>query len=387
MLVYVINSKGKPVEPVHPAEARILVKKGDAEVSGYFPFTIKLKESKVLDLKNNVLYVDLTKNTVKFNVVSGNNIIYSSELHQKADMVSNIKTNRDVRRTKRNRLRYRKDKFKKKEIANNVKVSKGWLAPSVNNKLFRISQEIDYINSIINIEPDIHVSKVKFNIKELTGDKIEWDNLRKYIYNRDKHKCVLCGAKGKIEGHHINHRHQDNYIDNVVSLCPSCHHKVTFSYPEYNKKLDAKLQGLELDDMPKESNITTALILFSQLSKKYTVVEHFGFDKSNYSQKCNNLIKKAVGVGHRRMRTFTQAHKGHNFNERNFVGNYKSGFRTGDLVMFDNKKYFVKGSSGGSWTLTDSLSTWKEVTKRVPSVLTLIHSFGSLPVQEVANYV
>ena len=43
MLVFVLNSHGKPLMPCKPQKARILLKKSKAEVIRKTPFTIKLK--------------------------------------------------------------------------------------------------------------------------------------------------------------------------------------------------------------------------------------------------------------------------------------------------------------------------------------------------------
>jgi hypothetical protein len=86
MLVYVKNNKGeliKPIKPINPASARILLKQGLVKIIGYFPFTIQyLKEKKNKEL-DNTLFIDLRKDVVNFNLINDSDIIYSSQLHQK----------------------------------------------------------------------------------------------------------------------------------------------------------------------------------------------------------------------------------------------------------------------------------------------------------------
>ncbi len=55
-----------------------------------------------------------------------------------------------------------------------------------------------------------------------------WDNIRKIVYTRDNHRCVMCGKKGKVHAHHIvpvrvSH---DNSLSNLVTVCEKCHRKL-----------------------------------------------------------------------------------------------------------------------------------------------------------------
>ena len=55
---------------------------------------------------------------------------------------------------------------------------------------------------------------------------IEWKNLVKLVYGRDKGKCKRCGNIGKIDIHHIIPFHIKEYrlrLDNLISLCKNCH--------------------------------------------------------------------------------------------------------------------------------------------------------------------
>lgn len=79
--------------------------------------------------------------------------------------------------------------------------------------------------------------RFKPNIKKTTQHRIheaknkkkyyteQWDSIRKKVYQRDGHRCVMCGKKGKISAHHIVpvKLSKDNSQSNLVSLCDSCH--------------------------------------------------------------------------------------------------------------------------------------------------------------------
>jgi 5-methylcytosine-specific restriction protein A len=58
-----------------------------------------------------------------------------------------------------------------------------------------------------------------------------WKAVRKEAKDRDGWKCADCGARGRLEVHHIKpirtHPELAYDLDNLKSLGPSCHHKIT----------------------------------------------------------------------------------------------------------------------------------------------------------------
>ena len=55
-----------------------------------------------------------------------------------------------------------------------------------------------------------------------------WDDIRKMVYTRDNHRCVMCGRKGKVHAHHIVpvKVSRDNSLSNLVTVCERCHKKL-----------------------------------------------------------------------------------------------------------------------------------------------------------------
>lgn len=55
-----------------------------------------------------------------------------------------------------------------------------------------------------------------------------WEGIRKRVYQRDGHRCVMCGKKGKLHAHHIVpvKISKDNSLNNLVSVCETCHRKL-----------------------------------------------------------------------------------------------------------------------------------------------------------------
>ncbi len=55
-----------------------------------------------------------------------------------------------------------------------------------------------------------------------------WRALRLVVYRRDGHVCQVCRRGGcKVFAHHINYDGYDNRLENLITLCGSCHSKTT----------------------------------------------------------------------------------------------------------------------------------------------------------------
>lgn len=70
-----------------------------------------------------------------------------------------------------------------------------------------------------------HGTEYDKEYKDLKGGsgkaKAAWDQ----VWSRDKYKCYFCGFESKKhqEIHHLNDDHEDNSLDNLVTICPLCH--------------------------------------------------------------------------------------------------------------------------------------------------------------------
>lgn len=64
----------------------------------------------------------------------------------------------------------------------------------------------------------------------------EFRKIRKQIIDRDKNKCRICGARvSRMEVHHIDANKENNSLDNLITLCLSCHHRI-HDYQNKNEK-------------------------------------------------------------------------------------------------------------------------------------------------------
>ncbi len=76
-------------------------------------------------------------------------------------------------------------------------------------------------------------------LRKLSG---EWDNSSNYrtkAFNAYEHKCACCGwceDERILEVHHIDENRDNNELDNLIILCPTCHRKITLGYYFLNKE-------------------------------------------------------------------------------------------------------------------------------------------------------
>jgi len=149
-MVYVLNIKGQPIMPCKEAKARKLLKNNLAVLVKKEPFTIQLMfkcKNKTQDI---TLGVDAGSKHIGLSATTNKKEVYSADVALRNDIVDLLSTRRQNRRTRRNRLRYRKARFN-----NRVKSKhKGWLAPSIENKIqthFRVIEKIHQILPITKI--------------------------------------------------------------------------------------------------------------------------------------------------------------------------------------------------------------------------------------------
>lgn len=144
-MVYVQDIDGSPVMPTtRHGKVRRLLKANKATVISLCPFTIKLLY-KTSDYKQEItLGVDAGTKHVGLSATTKSKELYASEVILRSDVVDLLSTRRELRRTRRSRLRYRKPRF-----MNRIKSKKrGWIAPSVYHKIDSHIRIIGFVYSI-----------------------------------------------------------------------------------------------------------------------------------------------------------------------------------------------------------------------------------------------
>lgn len=143
-MVFVLNQNGEPLMPCNERKARILLKSGKAKIVGYQPFTIQLLHGSSGYKQPINLGIDSGYTYIGFSAVSAKKELMGGELTLLFGMSELLNERRSYRRTRRNRLRYRKPGF--------LKDTKGkdWLAPSIRHKR---DSHVKLVNTIKKVLP------------------------------------------------------------------------------------------------------------------------------------------------------------------------------------------------------------------------------------------
>ncbi|MGH4121818.1 MAG: RNA-guided endonuclease IscB [Clostridium sp.] len=232
MSVFVINQRSGPLMPCSPRKARLLLRQGKAKIVKRTPFTIQLLQATGETKQEIILGVDAGSKCIGLSAVTQKKEIFSAEIELRNDIVNLLSTRRQNRRTRRNRLRYRKPRFLNRVGSK----SKGWLAPSIENKIDTHLKIVNRIHKLLPISKII-VEVASFDIQKIKNPTIEskeyqegnglgfW-NVREYVFFRDGHKCRgRKGCNNKILNvHHIESRKVGGSSqENLITLCEDCH--------------------------------------------------------------------------------------------------------------------------------------------------------------------
>lgn len=218
--------------PCKPRKARLLLKEGKAKVIKRTPFTIQLLYGSSGYKQEINLGVDAGSKIIGLSATTNKDELFSAEVELRNDIVDLLSTRKQNRKTRRNRLRYRKPRFLNRKKSK----KKGWLAPSILHKINTHLKIIDIIHKILPISKII-VEVASFDIQKIKnpnisgkeyqqGDQFGFWNVREYVLFRDGYKCQgRKGCKNKILNvHHIESRKTGgNSPSNLTTLCEECH--------------------------------------------------------------------------------------------------------------------------------------------------------------------
>lgn len=237
MLVYVINKHGKPLMPCKPRKARLLLKNKQAKILKYEPFTIQLLYGSSGYKQKVSLGIDAGSKHVGASATTKKQELYASQTGLRGGMIVKLLSDRrELRRSRRNRkTRYRKARFLNRVHSKH----KGWLSPSIENKINTHIRIIDDVYKLLPIY-NIIVETASFDIQKLKnkdisgkeyqeGEQLGFSNVREYVLSRDNHTCQCCHGKLKdniLQVHHIESRKTGgNAPNNLITLCKTCHTK------------------------------------------------------------------------------------------------------------------------------------------------------------------
>ncbi|MBE9034049.1 RRXRR domain-containing protein [aff. Roholtiella sp. LEGE 12411] len=200
---FVIDSKKRPLEPIHSAQARQLLRNKKAAVFRQFPFTIILKESRPNSPVSPIrLKIDPGAKHTGIALVNDATgvVVFAAELKHRGFTIRDALTSRrQLRRSRRTRkTRYRKPRF-----LNRTRPS-GWLAPSLQSRVDNIKTWVDKLRRFAPIEA-ISQELVRFDMQLMRNPDIQGKEYqqgtfagyetRQYLLEKWGRQCVYCGVK------------------------------------------------------------------------------------------------------------------------------------------------------------------------------------------------
>lgn len=253
MSVYVLDVKGKPLMPCTEKRGRLLLIRGRARVHKLVPFVIRLIDRdaascvlQTLELKIDpgskftgvaVVRVSEQVEPQTGEIIKSAHVINLMELLHRGRQISEALTaRRQMRRRRRNNLRYRAPRF-----LNRKNKQKGWLAPSLQH---RVDTTMSWVRRVVRYAPITKIAQelVRFDMQQiqaqaeggdLSGAEYQQGTLfgyevREYLLEKFARTCMYCSVQGvplQIEHVHPKSKGGSNRISNLGLACQACNQK------------------------------------------------------------------------------------------------------------------------------------------------------------------
>ena len=238
--VFVIANDGTKLMPTNIKRARKLLKRKEATIFKHRPFTIKLLRKSEHNIQEIEGSIDAGDRYIGISIKSKKHEFIHAQYDNLKDETERHNDQRRYRRTRRNKLRYRKARFD-----NRVSSKKeGWLAPSIKNKkdnhirVFKKYYEICPITSVILEVGSFDTHAIREYEETGTvlsgsdyqyGDQYGFASLREAVFYRDNYTCQCCSKTIKdgaiFNVHHVGFWKGDrtNRMSNLMTVCTNCH--------------------------------------------------------------------------------------------------------------------------------------------------------------------
>lgn len=377
-MVYVINKQGQALMPTERfGKVRRLLKNSLAHVVCRIPFTIQLDYDTTDYTQPVSLGVDAGSKHIGISATTSEKEMYAADVELRNDIVDKLSTRREQRRTRRSRLRYRKARFNNRISSKR----KGWLAPSVENKIQTHLTIVEKIHKFLPIT-NIVVETASFDIQKINnpsisgseyqqGEQLDFFNVREYVLFRDNHICQHCKGKSKdkvLNVHHIESRKAgSDSPNNLITLCETCHKAYHRGEFELNVKRgksfrDAAFMGImRWSFYDRLKNIyPNVSMTFGYITKNTRITNNL--PKEHYvDARCisGNPTAKPLGYYFYQKKVRCQNRQIHKSNflkggrkKLNQAPFLVKGFRLFDLVEYQKELYYIFGRrSSGSFDI------------------------------------
>jgi len=365
--VFVINQRNHALMPTTPRTAKMLLKTGKAKVVKRTPFTIQLVVATGETKQEIMLGVDAGSKTIGVSVTTQTKVLFEAEVKLRSDIVDLLSTRRQNRRTRRNhKTRYRQPRF----LNRTKSKKKGWLAPSIENKIQTHLKIIKLVHEILPISKTI-VEVASFDIQKIKnpdtkgsqyqqGEQMDFWNVREYVLFRDGHKCH--GKKGCtnkiLNVHHIESRKVGgNAPNNLITLCEECHKTHHLGKLELNLKRNQSFRDAAFMGIMRWSFYNRLKTIYPNVSLTYGYITKNTRIKNNLPKEhsvdarcisgnplaifCNTYLLKQVRGQNRQLHKNTILKGG--VRKANKSPRYVNGFQLFDKVSYNNQECFIFG--------------------------------------------
>lgn len=349
-------------------KVRRLLKNSLAHVVCRIPFTIQLDYDTTDYTQPVSLGVDAGSKHIGISATTSEKELYAADVELRNDIVDKLSTRREQRRTRRSRLRYRKARFNNRVSSKR----KGWLAPSVENKIQTHLTVVEKIHKFLPIT-NIVVETAAFDIQKINnpsisgseyqqGEQLDFFNVREYVLFRDNHICQHCKGKSKdkvLNVHHIESRKTGgDSPNNLITLCETCHKAYHRGEFELNVKRgksfrDAAFMGImRWSFYDRLKNIyPNVSMTFGYITKNTRITNNL--PKEHYvDARCisGNPVVKPLGYYFYQKKVRCQNRQIHKANflkggrkKLNQAPFLVKGFRLFDLVEYQKELYYIFG--------------------------------------------
>lgn len=358
-------------------KVRRLLKNSLAHVVCRIPFTIQLDYDTTDYTQPVSLGVDAGSKHIGISATTSEKELYAADVELRNDIVDKLSTRREQRRTRRSRLCYRKARFNNRVSSKR----KGWLAPSVENKIQTHLTVVEKIHKFLPIT-NIVVETASFDIQKINnpiisgseyqqGEQLDFFNVREYVLFRDNHTCQHCKGKSKdkvLNVHHIESRKTGgDSPNNLITLCETCHKAYHRGEFELNVKRgksfrDSAFMGImRCSFYDRLKNIyPNVSMAFGYITKNARITNNL--PKDHYvDARCisGNPMAKPLGYYFYQKKVRCQNRQIHKANflkggrkKLNQAPFLVKGFRLFDLVEYQKELYYIFGRrSNGSFDI------------------------------------
>ena len=379
-MVYVQDIDGKPMMPTtRHGKVRRLLKAKKATVVNLCPFTIQLTYKSTDHKQPVTLGIDAGAKHIGFSATTEKEELFACETILRTDIVDLLSTRSQNRRTRRSRLRYRKPKFNNRVFSK----KKGWVAPSVKQRIDSHLNEVNEIHKILPITK-IVIEAAQFDTHKMknpnisgidyqNGEQLGFWNVREYVLFRDGHKCSYCKGKSKdliLNIHHIESRKTGgDSPSNLITLCETCHKEYHKGNIDLKVRRGKSLCGAAIMGIMKwrlydelKSRYSNVSMTFGYITK-YNRIK-YGIEKSHTSDAF--VISKnfnAKRIEYQYLKRLVRRHNRQIHKMKILKGGKKKnnqapfevfGFRLFDKVLYNNEINFIYGRrKSGNFNIRD----------------------------------